>query len=82
MEGGPFPILYAGNESVLDRIEVNIIDTVVQFLFRFDRMFPKTALPNGTLSLADPRSISMPFIFAVSEVVSREILFELLVRVE
>ncbi len=53
MEATVRPINCARDVSMLDRIEMNVIDMALEIGVIANRVFPITALPNTFLSLTD-----------------------------
>src|SRR2546421_12199061 len=48
------PIADAGDQAVLDRIDVAILDVAAKVLIVADQMFPESTLPDATLAARDP----------------------------
>ena len=61
VETGVFPILWGGNQAVLDRVVVDVFNVVDIVLSVFDRVFPESALPECALVFGFARCCSGTF---------------------
>jgi len=55
MEAGPGVIDHSFHQSVFDRIPVNVVEASLEIVFIANRVFPKSLLPNGSLSVFPAR---------------------------
>lgn len=62
-----WPLMWTANQTVLDRIVVNIIDMMHQVNFAADSVFPESLLPDTPFPVMIPRLRDFGFLTAVSQ---------------
>ena len=73
MKAGPFVIPNVGYQAMFDRVVMKIVETSFEIVFIFASVFPKSPLPDGSISEAG--IICFSLLSTCIEITLREIFF-------